>query len=238
MQTRVNSTRPSGKEVMSRINEDKPTFFGPPVSTKISEDHLQRLKIELQQKAKLREKQCAYFHDSCSRRAYCKRNEIKSVLCKMKLCTLRNKICPLRNEICTMWNENIYFAKWKSALFFYLLSILQCFLSWPSQTNGRVLRQPQPKAFLTVSWKCFCPYLMLSQMWQNIKVTKQIKSLNFQSSCLESVSICLFTKSYFLQLMFGSLRSTTRRSRKRLKIASSSLSIFFAIISVCVTFES
>ena len=70
---------------MGRINEDKPTFFEPPVITQIPENHLQRLKIELQQKAKLREKQCAYFHDSCSWRAYCKRNEIKSVPCEMKL---------------------------------------------------------------------------------------------------------------------------------------------------------
>ena len=46
MQTRVNSTRPSGKEAMSRINEVKPTFFGPPVFTQMPapEDHLQRLK--------------------------------------------------------------------------------------------------------------------------------------------------------------------------------------------------
>ena len=105
MQTRVNSTRPSGKEAKSRINEDKLTFFGPPVITQIREDHLQRLKIEHQLKEKLPEKQCAYFHDSCSWRAYCKRNEIKSVLCEMKLCTLRN--------------ANIYFAKWKSALSLY-----------------------------------------------------------------------------------------------------------------------
>lgn len=43
---------------------------------------------------------------------------------------------------------------------------------------------------------------MLRRMWQNIKATnKWIKSHNFQSSCLESVSICLFTKSYFLQLI-------------------------------------
>jgi len=133
MQTRVNSTRPSGKEAMSRINEDKLTFFGPPVITQIREDHLQRLKIEHQLKDKLPEKQCAYFHDSCSWRAYCKRNEIKSVPCKMKLCTLRN--------------ANIYFAKWKSALSLYPPSILQCFLSWRSRTTGRVLCQPQPKAF-------------------------------------------------------------------------------------------
>ena len=51
---------------------------GSPVITPMPapEDHLQRLKIEHQEKAKLREKQCAYFHDSCSRRAYFKRNEI------------------------------------------------------------------------------------------------------------------------------------------------------------------
>ena len=37
-------------------------------------------------------------------------------------------------------------------------------------------------------------------MWQNIKTTnKWIKSNNFRSCCLESVSISLFTKSYFLQ---------------------------------------
>ena len=33
-----------------------------------------------------------------------KRNEMKSVLCEMKICTLRNEICTLRNE-------NLYFAK-------------------------------------------------------------------------------------------------------------------------------
>ena len=42
--------------------------------------------------------------------------------------------------------------------------------------------------------------VMLPRMWQNIKTTnKWIKSNNFRSSCLESVSISLFTKSYFLQ---------------------------------------
>ena len=46
MQTRVNTTWPSGKEAMSRINEIKPTFFGPPVITQMPapEDHLRRLK--------------------------------------------------------------------------------------------------------------------------------------------------------------------------------------------------
>ena len=63
---------------------------------------------------------------------------MKSVLCEMKICTLRNEICTLRNEnlyfakwnlyfakwksvlcemkICTLRNENLYFAKWKSVL--------------------------------------------------------------------------------------------------------------------------
>ena len=59
---------------MGRVNEDKPTFFEPPVITQIRKDHLQRLKIEHQLKDKLPEEQCAYFHDSCSWRAYCKRS--------------------------------------------------------------------------------------------------------------------------------------------------------------------
>ena len=32
--------------------------------------HPKELKIELRQQTKLREKQCAYFHDSCSRRHF------------------------------------------------------------------------------------------------------------------------------------------------------------------------
>ena len=43
---------------------------------------------------------------------------------------------------------------------------------------------------------------MLRQVWQNIKATnKSIKSHSLLSSCLQSVSIYLFTKSYFLQLI-------------------------------------
>ena len=55
---------------------------------------------------------------------FAKRNEMKSVLCEMKICTLRNEnlyfakwksvLCEMK--ISTLRNENLYFAKWKSVL--------------------------------------------------------------------------------------------------------------------------
>jgi len=41
---------------------------------------------------------------------------MKSVLCEMEICTLRDEICTLRNEIYILRNGNLYFAKWKSVL--------------------------------------------------------------------------------------------------------------------------
>ena len=55
---------------------------------------------------------------------YCLRNKMKSVLCEMKICTLRNGnlylakwksvLCEI--EICTLRNGNLYFVRWKSVL--------------------------------------------------------------------------------------------------------------------------
>ena len=47
---------------------------------------------------------------------FAKRNEMKSVLCEMKICTLRNETCTMRNEILYFAKWNLYFAKWKSVL--------------------------------------------------------------------------------------------------------------------------
>ena len=42
--------------------------------------------------------------------------EMKSVLCEMKSVLCEMEICTLRNEICTFAKWNLYFAKWKSVL--------------------------------------------------------------------------------------------------------------------------
>ena len=72
-------------------------------------------------------------------------NETKEklyVLCEIKsaLCEMKSVLCEMRTS--TLLNENRYFPS-------IHLPILQCFLSWPSRTTGRILCQPRPKAFLT-----------------------------------------------------------------------------------------
>ena len=55
---------------------------------------------------------------------FAKRNEMKSALCEMKICTLRNgnlylakwKSILCEMEIYTLRNGNLYFARWKSVL--------------------------------------------------------------------------------------------------------------------------
>ena len=49
---------------------------------------------------------------------FVKRSEIKSVLCEMKsvLCSLWNESVLCEMKICTLRNGNLYFAKWKSVL--------------------------------------------------------------------------------------------------------------------------
>ena len=70
---------------------------------------------------------------------------------------------------------------------------------------GQPLTLPNLNKFL-FSLGSFMP----RRMWQNIKATnKLIKSYNFHSSYQEPVSICLFTKSYFLQLLLPLLSYKT-----------------------------
>ena len=49
---------------------------------------------------------------------FAKQNEMKSVLCEMKsvLCSLQNESILCEMKICTLRSENLYFAKWKSVL--------------------------------------------------------------------------------------------------------------------------
>ena len=71
MQTRLNSTRLSEKPWLAFMKKKRLSLGQRQVSLQFH--HLvgfycpKKLKIECHQKAKLREKQFAYFHDSCSR---------------------------------------------------------------------------------------------------------------------------------------------------------------------------
>ena len=62
---------------------------------------------------------------SRSAKSFAKRNEMKSVLCEMKICTLRNE-----NLYFAKWN--LYFAKWKSVSLLCEMKSVTYFAKWKS----------------------------------------------------------------------------------------------------------